>query len=90
MVMDQQNVAKYYIMLYTDGNHGDYLSDHLGLTMQSRGISIGMPKTLAAIYVFLTLWGLIAVVTIIFAVAALPLPECYIIIMHNNPFAEPN
>jgi hypothetical protein len=45
------------------------------LAMQRRGIRIGKPKNLAAIYVFLSLWGLIAVVTIIMAVAALPLPE---------------
>jgi hypothetical protein len=44
------------------------------LAMQRRGIRIGMPKTLALIYVFLILWGLIAVVTIIMAVASLPLP----------------
>jgi hypothetical protein len=43
------------------------------LAMQRRGIRIGMPKTLASIYVFLSLWGLVAVVTIIMAVAALPL-----------------
>lgn len=45
------------------------------LAMQRRGIRIGMPKTLAGIYVFLSLWGLIAVGSIIMAVAALPLPE---------------
>ena len=45
------------------------------LAMQRRGIRIGMPKTLAANYVFIILWGLIAVVTIIMAVAALPLPD---------------
>ena len=45
------------------------------LAMRRRGIRIGMPKNLAAIYVFLILCGLIAVVTIIMAVAALPLPE---------------
>ena len=43
------------------------------LAMQRHGIRIGMPKTLASIYVFLSLWGVIAVVTIIIAVAALPL-----------------
>jgi hypothetical protein len=42
------------------------------LAMQRRGIRIGMPKTLAVGYVFLILWGL---VTIIMAVAALPLLE---------------
>jgi hypothetical protein len=45
------------------------------LVMQRRGIRIGMPKTVAAGNVFLILWGLIALVTIIMAVAALPLPE---------------
>ena len=44
------------------------------LAMQRRGIRIGKPGTLKLFYVFLTLWGLIAVVTIIMAVAALPLP----------------
>ena len=42
------------------------------LAMRRRGIRIGMPKTLAAIYVFLILWALIAVVTIIMAVATFP------------------
>jgi hypothetical protein len=41
--------------------------------MQRRGIRIGKPETLRTVYVFLTLWGLIAVVTIIMAIAALPL-----------------
>lgn len=45
------------------------------LAMQRRGIRIGMTKTLAANYVFIILWGLIAVVTIIMAVAALRLPD---------------
>ncbi len=45
------------------------------LAMQRRGIRIGMPKTLAANYVFMIIWALIAVVTIIMAVAALPLPD---------------
>ena len=44
------------------------------LAMQRRGIRIGTPGSLKLFYVFLTLWGLIAVVTIIMAVAALPLP----------------
>ena len=43
------------------------------LAMQRRGIRIGKPGTLKFFYVFLTLWGLIAVVTIIMAVAVLPL-----------------
>jgi hypothetical protein len=42
------------------------------LVMQRRGIRIGQPETLKVIYVFLTLWGLIAVVTIIMAVATWP------------------
>ncbi len=44
------------------------------LAMQRRGIRIGKPGTLKLFYVFLTLWGVIAVVTIIMAVVALPLP----------------
>ncbi len=44
------------------------------LVMQRRGIRIGKPGTLKLFYVFLTLWGVIAVVTIIMAVVALPLP----------------
>ena len=44
------------------------------LAMQRRGIRIGKPGTLKFFYVFLAIWGLIAVVTIIMAVAALPLP----------------
>jgi len=43
------------------------------LVMQLRGIRIGKPETLKVVYVFLTLWGLTAVVTIIMAVAASPL-----------------
>jgi len=43
------------------------------LAMQRRGIRIGMPKTLIAIYIFLILWGLIAIVTIIMAITELPL-----------------
>jgi 4-amino-4-deoxy-L-arabinose transferase-like glycosyltransferase len=42
------------------------------LMMQRRGIRIGQPETLKVIYVFLTLWGLTAVITIIMTVAALP------------------
>ena len=41
------------------------------LVMKRREIRIGNP---GIAFVFLTLWGLIAVVTIIMAVAALPLP----------------
>ncbi|MFC2000903.1 hypothetical protein ACFLUZ_00150 [Chloroflexota bacterium] len=43
------------------------------LAMQHRGIRIGAPGTLKFIYFFLILWGLIAVVTIIMAISALPL-----------------
>jgi len=39
--------------------------------MQRRGIRIGTPETLKVAYVFLTLWGLAAVVTIVMAIAAL-------------------
>jgi hypothetical protein len=45
------------------------------LTMQKRAIRIGMPKTLASIYVFLSLLGLVAAVTIVMAVAALTFPD---------------
>ena len=44
------------------------------LVMHRRGIRIGAPGTLKLFYVFLTLWGLIAVVTIIMAAIALPQP----------------
>jgi hypothetical protein len=42
--------------------------------MQRRGIRIGSPDTLKVAYIFLTLWGLAAVITIVLAIAALPLP----------------
>jgi hypothetical protein len=42
--------------------------------MQRRGIRIGTPETLRPVYTFLTIWGLIAVVTIIAAAIALPTP----------------
>ncbi len=42
--------------------------------MQRRGIRIGMPESLKVIYIFLSLWGLAAVITIVLAIAALPLP----------------
>jgi hypothetical protein len=45
------------------------------LAMQHRGIHIGKPGYLKGVYMFLSLWGLIAVGTIIKAVGALPLPE---------------
>ena len=45
------------------------------LLMQRRGIRIGKPETLKLFYAFLALWGLIAVVTIIMAVDALPCPQ---------------
>ena len=41
------------------------------ITMQRRGIRIGASGNLKLFYVFLTLWGLIAVVTIIMAALAL-------------------
>ena len=44
------------------------------LMMQRREIRIGKPETLKVVYVFLALWGLIAVVTLVMAVAALPFP----------------
>jgi len=42
--------------------------------MQRRGIRIGSPKSLRMIFAFLALWGLAALITIILAIAALPLP----------------
>ncbi|MGB3714830.1 MAG: hypothetical protein WA996_10410 [Candidatus Promineifilaceae bacterium] len=42
--------------------------------MQRRGIRIGNPDNLKLFYAFLILWGLIGVVTIVLAVAALPVP----------------
>jgi len=44
------------------------------LAMQRRGIRIGKLKTVKLYIAVLTIWGLIAVVTIIMAVAAVPLP----------------
>ncbi len=44
------------------------------LAMQRRGIRIGKPETVKLFNVVGILWGLIGVVTIIMAVAALPLP----------------
>ncbi|MFC1907364.1 hypothetical protein ACFLW8_04695 [Chloroflexota bacterium] len=41
------------------------------LTMQRRGIRIGAPGTRKIAYLFLSIWGLIAVVTIVMAAAAL-------------------
>ncbi len=43
------------------------------LAMQRRNIRIGKSETVKMIYVFLTLWGLIALITIIMAVTALSL-----------------
>jgi len=45
------------------------------VTMQRRGIRIGMPKTLAVNYTFILIWGLIALVTILMSIAVLPIPE---------------
>ena len=42
--------------------------------MQLRGIRIGTPETLKVADIFLTLWGLAAAITIVMAIAALPLP----------------
>lgn len=44
------------------------------LVMQRRGIRIGNPKTVKLFNVVGIIWGLLGVVTIIMAVAALPLP----------------
>ena len=44
------------------------------LVMQRRGIQIGAPGTLKLFYAFLVLWAVIAIVTIIMAISALPLP----------------
>jgi len=41
--------------------------------MQRRSIRIGKPESLKVAYLFLALWGLAAVITIIMAIAALPL-----------------
>ncbi len=41
--------------------------------MQGRGIRIGTPETLKTIYIFLSLWGLAAIITVGMAVAALSL-----------------
>jgi hypothetical protein len=41
--------------------------------MQRRGIRIGPPESLKVIYTFLALWGLTAAVTVVMAVAAVPL-----------------
>ena len=45
------------------------------LAMQRCGIRIGKPAVLNAVYAFLTIWGLIAVVTIIMAVLELPVSQ---------------
>jgi hypothetical protein len=42
--------------------------------MERRGIRIGTPETVKVAYIFLSLWGLAAVITIVLAIAALPLP----------------
>lgn len=42
--------------------------------MQRRSIRIGKPDSLKVIYIFLTLWGLAAAITIVMAVAAISLP----------------
>lgn len=40
--------------------------------MQQHGIRIGKPDSLKVIYIFLALWGLAAVITIVMAIAAIP------------------
>lgn len=40
--------------------------------MQDHGLQIGSPASLKAAYIFLTLWGLAAIITIVMAIAALP------------------
>lgn len=41
--------------------------------MQRHGIQIGEPGSLKVVFTFLTLWGLAAMITLIMAIAALPL-----------------
>jgi len=41
--------------------------------MQRRGIRIGTPGTLKVGFIFLALWGLAAVITIVMAIAAFPI-----------------
>ena len=41
--------------------------------MQRRGIRIGSPQTLKVAYLFLALWGVAAIITIIMAIAAFPI-----------------
>ena len=41
--------------------------------MQQRGVRIGTQETLKVANIFLVLWGLAAVITIVMAIAALPL-----------------
>ena len=42
--------------------------------MHSHGLQIGSPESLKVAYIFLTLWGLAAIITIVMAFVALPLP----------------
>ena len=42
--------------------------------MQQRGIRIGDPQTLKTAYIALAVWGAVALITVIMAVADLPLP----------------
>ena len=44
------------------------------LFMQQRAIRIGTPNNVKSAYVFCSLWGVAAVVTIVLAVTALPMP----------------
>jgi len=41
------------------------------LAMQSRGIKIGKPESIRVAYIFLTIWGLLALIAIFMAVANL-------------------
>lgn len=41
--------------------------------MQQHGIRIGTPETLRVGYIFLTLWGIAAVIAIVMVIAAFPL-----------------
>jgi len=45
-----------------------------GVELQRHGIRIGNPETFRVCHAFLIQWGLMAVVTIAMAIAALPMP----------------
>ena len=42
------------------------------LSMQRRGIRIGKPETIKVAYIFLSIWGLLAIVTIFMSIVNLP------------------